>query len=1454
MTSRTLGIAILTALLAFPPSIFADSITWQGGDPGGPNYSIADNWNCATCSPSSVVPSNGNLGLNFDVSVTLSGADVLLDTPATVNSLSLGGSGTATLEATSSGVGITLGTPSSSGNALAVSIGGVLNINSGGSAAIDFSGGAGALNSSGGQINVTDGGTLTLQNSLTSAGTLTDNGTIGVMGSAQSATLMLDDTGNPGSTFKLSGSGTLTLSGLGQISGVNGDEILVNDTGHNITGDGTISNLNLTNNGNITASTGNLILDVTAGNALTNGGSLTVASGQTLTIQNTGTSGTTITDTGTINLNPAASAATSLVFNGNGNPNTFTLSGAGTLNMNGDGSSVSGSFGIESLINDTGHTISGSGTISGLALTNNGTITASGGNLILDVSGTGSLTNTSSLNVSDGSTLTIQNLSASGTTITNTGTINLNASANQTALVLNDGGAGTTFTLSGSGGVLNMTDNAHNLITSGTGGESLINDTGHTIQGSGTISNFTNFTNNGSLISNGAAGMTLDLTNVSTSTGNPDTFTNNGTVNVQNGSALTISSTGGTSIDNEGSIYLGTKSTSGSLVLSDSQAGATDVLTTAGFGELKMSDNSANSISGLTGTQTLVNDTFHTIEGAGTISVANFTNNGTLQSKYSDNALIVSGNLTNWDGTTNTLTGGNYIAGHGSTMQLSSIGSSGIQNISGANIAVYGSSTITGDGSTNAITGANGVNNIYSGATGTGNLLLGWVPGTVTLGTNSSGVFNVSADDNNSIYASGSFPGGGVASLELSGTTAVIGGDLMNSATTSNPGGFASSGVILDHGSSLTVNNLTNIASTSDNFDSAQAVVQLTQGSTLNVNGNVNNSSVPLVSFSGPEDPEASISLDGKSVLNVNNGGAFNNTGSVLALTNSSTANIAGLFTNDFFSLVTLDQANGGTTPSGSILNANGGFSNAGEIDLNNLSTLNNTGAFNNTGIIFLEGSTLQTFDTKGATGSGSFTNDGSLGFSGGFLSVDSGSTLTVSGAFSNVNGASLSITDNSTASVTGLFTNDCISSVVLDGTPVSEGGGFEKTGQQHSGILASPGASLTTYNGFSNAGLVSLNVNSELSNTGLFHNSYTGLVTVDNASDLTNTGTFHNSGTVMTGQTAGGNTINVTGALFNTSAGMIELTGQGDSMTVTGHFINSGAVSLSGDSASFSSDGLDNKSGATITLSADKNSASSTSWASNKGTIMFSGTNGQVASAQDFTNASTGVITMAGSGDQLFTTGSANIYNAGMVTIGDGETVTAGGDYTQTAGTTTIAAGGNLGAVLFDLQGGLLTGGGTIEGNLTVDGGTLNPGDPQSFNVIGNYVETSSGILDLDFADFGDPDLGDYDQVNVTGSVSLGGTLDLTLEPGFDATLGTMFDIINWTVGSTPGDFATFNDVAFDNNTRTFAEVFNANGTELDLEVVATPEPSTLSMLFCAMMVGAGIAWRTRRRTQGAR
>jgi fibronectin-binding autotransporter adhesin len=362
-------------------------------------------------------------------------------------------------------------------------------------------------------------------------------------------------------------------------------------------------------------------------------------------------------------------------------------------------------------------------------------------------------------------------------------------------------------------------------------------------------------------------------------------------------------------------------------------------------------------------------------------------------------------------------------------------------------------------------------------------------------------------------------------------------------------------------------------------------------------------------------------------------------------------------------------------------------------------------------------------------------------------------------------------------------------------------------------------------------------------------------------ASGFTNTGTVTTAGT-------GANALNVTGNIFNTSPGVVNLNGSGDKMTATGQFTNTGAVNLNGNNASVSSFGLDNQSGGTVTLAGNGNGVSSTGAASNEGTIAWNGTNGSVSSTGNFTNAASGIMTVEGTGNELFTNG--NLLNSGGITIGNGGIVTAalgvsqsgtvtinangqltvgsGGEYDQTGGTTAVNTSGTLSAPTILLQGGTLTGGGTIEGNLTVAGGTLNPGDPQTIDVIGNYDQTLLGILDIDLA--GPLASPSADQVHVTGNVILNGTLDLTLESGFDAALGAQFNIINWT-GSETANFSSFNNRIFDGN-RTFQEVFNGN--QVDLVVVSTvaptaPEPSTLAMLFCAMLMGAGITWRIRRR-----
>jgi hypothetical protein len=216
-----------------------------------------------------------------------------------------------------------------------------------------------------------------------------------------------------------------------------------------------------------------------------------------------------------------------------------------------------------------------------------------------------------------------------------------------------------------------------------------------------------------------------------------------------------------------------------------------------------------------------------------------------------------------------------------------------------------------------------------------------------------------------------------------------------------------------------------------------------------------------------------------------------------------------------------------------------------------------------------------------------------------------------------------------------------------------------------------------------------------------------------------------------------------------------------------------------------------------------------------------------------------------------------------GTVTIGDNTSLLIdNGNYTQTGGTTalagTLTVSTSTDAV--NIDGGTLTGGGTVEGSLMVDsGGVVNPGgdpSPTTLTVTGTYTQTALGIMDLDVLSSTS-----YDSLNVTGEAILNGTLEISLDPGFTAADGTYLDIVNW--GTESGDFNYFNAPVFysaSNGWQTLAEVFGAGTTGLGLssdalylEVVSTtapaPEPSTCGMLFCAMLLGAGISWRVRRR-----
>jgi hypothetical protein len=100
------------------------------------------------------------------------------------------------------------------------------------------------------------------------------------------------------------------------------------------------------------------------------------------------------------------------------------------------------------------------------------------------------------------------------------------------------------------------------------------------------------------------------------------------------------------------------------------------------------------------------------------------------------------------------------------------------------------------------------------------------------------------------------------------------------------------------------------------------------------------------------------------------------------------------------------------------------------------------------------------------------------------------------------------------------------------------------------------------------------------------------------------------------------------------------------------------------------------------------------------------------------------------------------------------------------------------------------LVGTGTVIGDL-LNAGTIRPGtSPGTITVEGNFTQESSGILEIELGGT-EPGTG-YDQLIVTGTATMAGTLNVSLYDGYIPQLGDSFTILPY--GSRSGGFTTLN------------------------------------------------------------
>jgi hypothetical protein len=174
-----------------------------------------------------------------------------------------------------------------------------------------------------------------------------------------------------------------------------------------------------------------------------------------------------------------------------------------------------------------------------------------------------------------------------------------------------------------------------------------------------------------------------------------------------------------------------------------------------------------------------------------------------------------------------------------------------------------------------------------------------------------------------------------------------------------------------------------------------------------------------------------------------------------------------------------------------------------------------------------------------------------------------------------------------------------------------------------------------------------------------------------------------------------------------------------------------------------------------------------------------------------------TPVINNAGTFEKTGGAGTTNIgatfNNTGNVTA-KAKTMAFNAGFTQTNGSTNLS-GGSISGALFDEELGSFTGAGTITGNLTNTAGLVDPGSSSPFITTGilslagtgAYTQGSAGTLLLNI---GGSTGSQFDQLKLTGTATLNGSLFLCLINNFQPAAGSKFKVM--TYGAFSGQFST--------------------------------------------------------------
>ena len=405
-------------------------------------------------------------------------------------------------------------------------------------------------------------------------------------------------------------------------------------------------------------------------------------------------------------------------------------------------------------------------------------------------------------------------------------------------------------------------------------------------------------------------------------------------------------------------------------------------------------------------------------------------------------------------------------------------------------------------------------------------------------------------------------------------------------------------------------------------------------------------------------------------------------------------------------------------------------------------------------------------------------------------------------------------------------------------GTTLNSGVLIVASGALGTGALKLVGGNLQANTDFTLANALTLtNTFTTISGTGELTFSGTATLTGVNALTITNT----SNSTTFSGQLTG------SGSLEKLGANFLILTPATASNYTGGTVLEAGTLQIGSASSALGTGSL--------TLGGGNLQTTVVGGVTLANPVILDGATVTLNGTQNLTFGSaslTGISTVNTSSAPT-TTFQGALSGSGALTKTGGETLVLAGSDSQTGAITSDGSGGTLvinttnttgpvGAILGTVSGTGTLGPISAGANVGAASGTFNPGTTADIEQVASANFSNGGDLTIQITGYGTAGV-NYDQLNVTGALTLGGTSTLTVNLANLTVPGTATGVVLF--GSRTGYMPVFDQVAVINNPNNFSVqvIYNANSIDIVVVPGGSVAPSTPTLLALGTVVSTNVS-----------